>query len=105
MIQSFLESELFLGVYPASINLVSSTFQTKKVSQEELDFKKPEVINNAKKAFKPFGGSGNRIDGKAKNLDASAAHGKHNDSTIERGVPDYRWVVEMSHFRRWHSER
>ncbi|XP_003747649.2 ubiquitin recognition factor in ER-associated degradation protein 1 [Galendromus occidentalis] len=74
--------------------------ETKKVSQEEIDFKKPEVIVDTKKAFQAFAGSGNRIDGKAKNLDASVAQGNLQAAEIERGVPDDRWKLGQINFIR-----
>lgn len=74
--------------------------ETKKVSQEEIDFKKPKVIVDERKTFQAFGGTGNRIDGKAKNLIANDAQTKLIENSIARGVPDFKWKLGEINFIR-----
>ncbi|XP_022654343.1 ubiquitin recognition factor in ER-associated degradation protein 1-like isoform X2 [Varroa destructor] len=69
--------------------------QDSKPSQEEMDFALPKVVIEEPKGFKAFAGTGNRIDGKTKNLEIDTLSDgdsrTKSGSSKQRGVPDYRW--------------
>jgi len=74
----------------------------KKLGVEEMDFQQP-VVDEEPQGFKAFSGSGNRIDGKSKNLSAPTT-GKAK-MVRPRGVPDYEWTIGHLKFIRMHPKK
>ncbi|OQR73972.1 ubiquitin fusion degradation protein 1-like [Tropilaelaps mercedesae] len=79
-----------------------------KLSQEEMDFAAPKVVVDEPKGFKAFAGTGNRVDGKARNLKVAPA--SESDAAVKtenklRGVPDYRWKVGQIRFIRMQPKK
>lgn len=74
----------------------------RKPSAEEMDFKEPEVKVESK-GFQAFAGTGNRIDGKKKNL--SPPKVQEETAPKARGIPDYDWKIGHIKFIRMQPKK